>query len=81
MLLKSRWLESDLRLEPRYGSDFCRVIVYTSYLDDEKKQVSERTISDVDMCILRQSYTIYIHLNVLKNSQLVVCQMRQSILK
>ena len=38
-LLKSRWLESDLRLEPRYGSEFCRVIVYTSYLDDEKKQV------------------------------------------
>ena len=81
-LLKSRWMESDLRLEPRYGADFCRygrkllkytilhilkkcskkqyllplktkenygtpkyffikqrVVVYTSYMDDEKKQV------------------------------------------
>jgi hypothetical protein len=23
-LLKSRWMETDLRLEPRYGADFCR---------------------------------------------------------
>ncbi|ELU01037.1 hypothetical protein CAPTEDRAFT_167175 [Capitella teleta] len=38
-LLKNRWMEIDLRLEPRYGADFCRVAVYTAYLDDEKKQV------------------------------------------
>ena len=38
-LLKSRWMETDLRVEPRYGVDFCRVVVYTSYCDDEKKQV------------------------------------------
>lgn len=32
-------MEVDLRLEPRYGSRWCRLVVYTSYLDDEKKQV------------------------------------------
>ncbi len=32
-------MELDLRLEPRYGSRWCRLVVYTSYLDDEKKQV------------------------------------------
>ena len=38
-MLKNRWTESDLRLEPRYGAEFCRVIVFTSRVQEEHKQV------------------------------------------
>lgn len=52
-LLKDRWMETDLYVEPRYGADYCRVIVYTAYLDDEKKQVLQlfgQRSSDVVKC-------------------------------
>ncbi len=38
-LLKSRWMESDLRLEPRYGADFCR---YRRPLEDPGAQLRSR---------------------------------------
>lgn len=51
-LMKSRLLESDLRMEPRYGSEYCRIIVYTAYQDDEKKQVRSHTHVGTDVtCI------------------------------
>lgn len=52
-LLKDRWIETDLYVEPRYGADYCRVNVYTAYLDDEKKQVLQlfgQRSSDILRC-------------------------------
>ena len=58
-MLNSRWMESDLRLEPRYGADKCRVIVFTSYTQDDKKQVLLSCDDRKLTCISDSLYSSY----------------------